>query len=1316
MLEVDWKKLSDEEKKFIHDLCRCSILDIVRPDEVGDLIADGTFENIDEWKDMITDATKFLGHVCNSRCLRKTADGTMKCRKLNYLDVTKDNTKHTYLRFADDLPDDTLKRLVQIGMIEEVTVKMNGFRYPFKSKLAFLHPQRHIPPTNPSDDINMSPCEGYTFSNCLSMQNFQVLTQSGGVNKYVCKYIGKLDEQNYIVVLVDPKTNGTLVTITTFLHNTKVSSTKINEEKEKANKGVNSYPQGRCITHMEMMHHMLKYPEVITDLVFVTIPSMPLEFRSGVYLEKPLMDSAQDGSVSNDIRQAKGLPPWRLHTLYEMRICEDLKVSKVSIDRVSVFSLRPPELREFVDTTRNYFRWFHIKPQKVKGDTIDDLIGDSLYESIWVGNLQQKNLVRIKALPEIMEYIDSIDNGQVDSLPLTIGMASMVALFKKIDHCIKVEESDENELDEEEGQFYDFAMEHLIHQDEDDNHLPVPVYSYLKPALGVQFIHHILISLGRFSTEIDLTMKPSIRESLRYAKLIGESNVPHELQKYSDKLLYTWIEEQLQFFPVSRRVMSEWIVIAGELFDSVIVRDEISINDMPAVQLTSLFGSADEEIKSHSRNLRTTFINAIHLELENVDEACNVPSKDDLLEATKERPLDWNASASFSKNANQSDESFEEQQLAIETCCNAIDKYCSIDNQLTFTKHVGIRGFPGSGKTWCSLYASAYAMSKGLFVLSTAVLAKRAIQLGGIHWHLLFCIPIDRNMSLHRKSELAIISILKDPILLNIVLTLDVLLCDEIGQLSAEFIAIIDNILRRIRDNNYYLGGVLLLCTVDHTQIQSINSRPFLTSSHIIPCFVMVNLQHSVRAFGDPDYQRLQHICRLHYQQLEDNPELVEEFIDLCSRCLTFVDDWSDPQIEPSTMRLYSKKVPAREAANQFAERVRRHVSMNEVRERIADDVEKSQFSQQEWYQASERSMSALDQKVKEPRSLLFFRGAVFVCTFNKKGFFSQAQMALLFDLPNQEDLDNWRPINVLLAPPGLKEIIFDEQKSKEEYVNDGFKEVKVGVCPQSYTQSIANYTQTKRKQYGLKHYVSATIHAAMGDTLVKMATSISTTDNNFSLWDKGQLVVILSRTKVGKNSIFVGQKDETLASFRMLLMKKTQWSDYIEEVLDLVTINTSRDVQNVAQNRVMTQTAFPFRNCDVSLPQCQTGFVYMLLSIRHRNFAYIGTTNCIRTRIQRHNRGTGAMETAPSYLRPFALYAYICGFGGCRRDLRYYIEAKWKEKRDELIGQGINNPREWALSGNDVIQNIVIQNERSGQYNVTQNDLTLVCLFRQDE
>ena len=248
------------------------------------------------------------------------------------------------------------------------------------------------------------------------------------MNKCVCEYIGKLDEQNNSVMFVDPKTNGSLVTVTTFFHNTKVSSTKINEEKEKYEKGVNSYPQRRYITHMGIMHHMF-YPEIIIDLVFVTIPSMPLEFRSGFYLEKPLMDSSQDESVSNDIRQAKGLPSWRPHTLYEMRICEDLKVSKMSIDIVTIFSLRPPELREFVNTTRNYFKWFHIKPQKVKG-TMNDLISHSLNESIWVGHLQYKKLVRIEALPEIIKYIYCIVNGQVDELPLTIGMASMIIVSK----------------------------------------------------------------------------------------------------------------------------------------------------------------------------------------------------------------------------------------------------------------------------------------------------------------------------------------------------------------------------------------------------------------------------------------------------------------------------------------------------------------------------------------------------------------------------------------------------------------------------------------------------------------------------------------------------------------------------------------------------------------------------------------------------------------------------------------------------------------------------------------------------------------------
>ena len=808
-------------------------------------------------------------------------------------------------------------------------------------------------------------------------------------------------------------------------------------------------------------------------------------------------------------------------------------------------------------------------------------------------------------------------------------------------------------------------------------------------------------------------MQPSIRESLRYAKLIGTSNNEQDFERYSDQLLYLWIEEQLQYFPIGRRILSEWIVIAGDLFDSVIVRDELAITQMPAVQLSSLLGSSTNELKNCIQDLKSIFVDAINMELKDCIESCHVPSKIDIMNATKSDPLDWDAYSSLTKNDNQSEESFTEQKLGIRVATKAIDKYCDVGN-LTYTKNVGLRGFPGSGKTWCSLYVAMYALSKGLFALPTAVLAKRAIQLGGTHWHILFCLNTDDSLTNHRKAELSIIQIMKDSKKMHLLLTLDVLICDEIGQLPADFIAVIDIILRRIRGNSQYMGGLLIICTLDHTQIQSFGrNRPFLTSSHIIPCYKMVNLSHSVRAFGDLQYQRLQYICRLHHRKLAEEPELIEEFISLCSQCLTFVESWSDPKITPSTMRLYSKKVPTREAAKHYADRVKKQINRRNLCERQSLDLEKSINSQQDWSDASQSTTTELNQKVKEPRSLLFFKGAIYSCTFNKTGVFSQAQMALMYDLPLQTEIDNWQPIKLLLAPPGMKSIEYDVDKSKQQYINEGFKEISMGVC-NAYTQKLKHYKQGKRKQYGIKHYVSATIHAAMGDTLNQMATSISTNDSNFELWDKGQLVVILSRTKFAKDSIFVGPKEETLTAFKQLLLKRNQWTDYIEDVLNIVTINSSEPSQ---LQHTFTQSSFPYRIADVCLPQCNTGYVYMLLSLRHQNFTYIGTTKCIRNRIMAHNCGCGAAETTPIYLRPFALLAYICGFGeteddNCDSKLRFAIERKWKEKRDWMISNGYNDKYEWAKCGNLVIDNMIRQNERSGEYVIENKDLTLICLF----
>ena len=222
--------------------------------------------------------------------------------------------------------------------------------------------------------------------------------------------------------------------------------------------------------------------------------------------------------------------------------------------------------------------------------------------------------------------------------------------------------------------------------------------------------------------------------------------------------------------------------------------------------------------------------------------------------------------------------------------------------------------------------------------------------------------------------------------------------------------------MRRLRNNCMYLGGLLIISTLDHTQVQSITGRPFLTSSNITTMFTMVALKHSVRAADDSDFYRIQQICCYDHKVLSENPALIAEFKRLCSEKITFVEDWENDVIPPTAMRLYSKKVPVREAANYFIERARRYYDAADLRNCLSDDAERCRISSEEWSEARNQTSVALNIKVKEPRLLLFFSGAVYSCTYNDpNGAFCHSQLVLLYDLPSQEHIDNWQKIPVLI-------------------------------------------------------------------------------------------------------------------------------------------------------------------------------------------------------------------------------------------------------------------------------------------------------------
>ena len=128
------------------------------------------------------------------------------------------------------------------------------------------------------------------------------------------------------------------------------------------------------------------------------------------------------------------------------------------------------------------------------------------------------------------------------------------------------------------------------------------------------------------------------------------------------------------------------------------------------------------------------------------------------------------------------------------------------------------------------LYATLYAISKVLNVITTSKMDKRALQLGGKHWHNIFCLSGEENLTPHRRSELEIVKMKNKPVQLDFVRCLNVISGDEFRQHLAEYMAKYDILLRHVRKNNVYMGGVLIFGTLDHMQIQPANNqRPFLT-------------------------------------------------------------------------------------------------------------------------------------------------------------------------------------------------------------------------------------------------------------------------------------------------------------------------------------------------------------------------------------------------------------------------------------------------------------------------------------------------------
>ena len=103
----------------------------------------------------------------------------------------------------------------------------------------------------------------------------------------------------------------------------------------------------------------------------------------------------------------------------------DIQQSGMRYDKITQFSLRPPEIKSCIGMVGDYYRWFNVNmAQKITADEMMDMVNEDVNKSSWIDGLQRKVKLRFLALNEIIEHCDKFDEGEISHE--TESMMSMI--------------------------------------------------------------------------------------------------------------------------------------------------------------------------------------------------------------------------------------------------------------------------------------------------------------------------------------------------------------------------------------------------------------------------------------------------------------------------------------------------------------------------------------------------------------------------------------------------------------------------------------------------------------------------------------------------------------------------------------------------------------------------------------------------------------------------------------------------------------------------------------------------------------------------
>ena len=197
-----------------------------------------------------------------------------------------------------------------------------------------------------------------------------------------------------------------------------------------------------------------------------------------------------------------------------------------------------------------------------------------------------------------------------------------------------------------------------------------------------------------------------------------------------------------------------------------------------------------------------------------------------------------------------------------------------------------------------------------------------------------------------------------------------------------------------------------------------------------------------------------------------------------------------------------------------------------------------------------------------------------------------------------------------------------------------------------------------------------------MGQTFSLIKAKVSDTVPMYRLWEQAQFVELLSRTHSAKDMWLVREPKETAQILWKVLKHTTQYTTHICSLLDSIMKGG-----DVTRNGILIidQLHHPFHLIHVLLPQDNSGCSYLLVSCKNSMVTYIGEMGNLPECIEAHNTGCGSHQMQSCYLHPWAILAYVVGFG-------FSIQKKKEFKSQWKIRKWNEEKKHWWLEPEEII------------------------------